>query len=352
MAIVKTPFGTTRDGIPVDRYTLTGTQGMQADVITFGAVLQRLLVPDAAGNTADVTLGFDTLEGYEGIAPFFGAVVGRYGNRVGGSAFELDGVRYQLNANDRKNSLHGGFKGFGSKVWQAEIETRDGIETLVLSYDSPDGEEGYPGNLHAEVAYSLTPDNALMLAYRATTDKPTIVNLTNHAYFNLSGHKAGSIEDHIIRIPAGFFTVTDNESIPTGEIRPVDGTPLDLRDPTRIGEQIDSAYDQIRLCKGYDNNWVLPSDGRTLVLAAEVTDPASGRTMQVLTNHRGVQFYTGNGLRTRLPGKEDAAYASRGGFCLETQFYPDAIHQPHFPSPVLRPGEEHRSTTLFRFGTR
>ncbi len=349
MAIEKSAFGTTRDGVAIERYTLKNDQGMQADVITFGATLQRLLLPQADGPAVDVTLGYDELAGYEQIAPFFGSVVGRYGNRIGGAAFELDGARYSLAANDRQNHLHGGLRGFGAVVWQAQVESCDGTEALVLTYDSPDGEEGYPGNLRAQVTYSLTADLGLRLDYRATSDQATIVNLTNHAYFNLAGHDAGSVEDHIIRINAGFFTPTDAESIPTGEIRPVDGTPLDLRQPTRIGAQIDSAYDQLRWCGGYDNNWVLPSDGRALIVAAEVTEPVSGRQMQVMTTSRGVQFYTGNGLRTKLPGKNGATYGKRSGFCLETQFYPDAIHHPHFPSPVLRPGEVQTSTTVFRF---
>lgn len=352
MAIEKSLFGTTQDGIPIDRYTLRNDRGLQADVITFGATLQRLLVPAVDGKPVDVTLGYDTLAGYEGVLPFFGSVVGRYGNRVGGAAFELDGVRYTLAANERGNHLHGGMRGFGAVVWQAAVEVRDGAECLVLTYDSPDQEEGYPGNLRARVTYSVTADSSLRLDYHATSDRPTIVNLTNHAYFNLAGHDAGSVEDHVIRINAGFFTPTDAKSIPTGEIRPVDGTPLDLRQPTRIGAQIDSAYDQLRWCGGYDNNWVLPADGRALIVAAEVTEPVSGRHMQVLTTSRGVQFYTGNGLRTRLPGKEGATYGKRGGFCLETQFYPDAIHHPHFPSPVLRPGEAQTSTTIFRFSQR
>ncbi|MBP7402190.1 MAG: galactose mutarotase, partial [Clostridia bacterium] len=271
MSIAKAVFGTTRTGKTIDRYTLRNNKGMQADILTFGAVLNRLLVPDAKGALTDVTLGYDTFEGYERIAPFFGAVVGRYGNRIGGASFRLDGETYQLTVNDHKNQLHGGRGGFAGVVWTARTEIRDGLDVLVLSYDSADGEEGYPGNLHAEVAYSVTDDNELCLDYSATTDRPTICNLTNHAYFNLAGHDAGAVLGHTIRINADFFTVTDEESIPTGEIRPVDGTPLDLRVARPIGEGIDSDYDQIRFPGGYDNNWVLPSNGKDLVLAAEAT---------------------------------------------------------------------------------
>lgn len=352
MSISQSPIGSTQEGVSIERYTLRNSHGMQADVITFGAVLNRLLIPDAKGVLADVLLGYDTLEGYEQIAPFFGAVVGRCANRIGGAAFDLDGKTYRLAANDGSNHLHGGPRGFAAVVWTARIENREGRETLVLSYDSPDGEEGYPGNLRAEVAYALTEQDELRLDYRAVTDSPTVVNLTNHAYFNLAGHDAGSILDHKIRIPADFFTVAGSDSIPTGEIRPVDGTPLDLREFRRIGDGIDDAYDQLRFPGGYDNNWVLASDGRAMVLAAEVSDPASGRAMQVFTNQRGVQFYSGNMMKKTLPGKGGAMYPRRGGLCLETQFFPDAIHHPHFPSPVLRPGEVQESATVFRFTAR
>ena len=349
MSMIKSAFGVTREGTPIDRYTLRNSHGMQADIITFGAVLNRLMVPDAAGNLADVTLGYDDLDGYEKVGPFLGAVVGRYANRIGGASFDLDGKTYRLAANDGRNHLHGGPKGYAAVVWSARVEVRDGQDTLVLSYDSPDGEEGYPGNLQAQVSYSLSENNELRLDYRAVSDTPTIANLTNHAYFNLSGHDAGSILDHHIRIAADFFTVTDRESIPTGEIRLVAGTPLDLRKPTRVGDDIDSDYDQLRFPGGYDNNWVLPSDGKAMLLAAEVSDPASGRVLQVLTNQRGIQFYAGNMLQLDIPGKGGAKYVRRGGFCLETQFYPDSIHFPHFPTPVIRPGEVQESTTVFRF---
>ncbi len=352
MPMTRTAFGTTREGTPIDRYSLRNGNGMQADVITFGAILNRLLVPDAKGVLKDVTLGYDSLAGYEMVAPFFGAVVGRYANRVGGATFDLDGATYRLAANDGKNHLHGGPKGYAAVVWTASSEVRNGLDTLVLSYASPDGEEGYPGNLRVEVAYSLNEQNELRLDYKATTDRPTIVNLTNHSYFNLSGHESGNILDHRIRVAADFFTVTDAESIPTGEIRSVAGTPLDLRTARRVGDDIDNDYDQLRFPGGYDNNWVLPSDGKAMVLAAEVEDPSSGRMMQVFTNQRGIQFYTGNMLVAPMPGKDGVQYSRRGGFCLETQFYPDSIHFPHFPTPVVRPGEVQESSTVFRFSAK
>ncbi len=349
MSITRHPYGTTSDGISVDRYALTNAAGMSTCIITFGGIVVRLDVPDRDGNMADVTLGYDSLETYEENPPYMGAIIGRCANRIGGSRFSLGGKEYALAPNaDGTNHLHGGNKGFDKAVWSARVLEGDGLE---LRHTSPDGDEGYPGTLDVTVIYRLTDDNALRIEYEAVTDKPTILNLTNHAYFNLAGEGSGDILGHEMMINAEHFTVVDAASIPTGEVRAVAGTPLDFTRPTVIGARIDSDYEQIEFGSGYDHNYVLDHGQGEEALAARVAEPVSGRVMEVLTTEPGVQFYTGNYLDLSPPGKGGKRYHRRQGFCLETQHYPDSANKPNFPSVVLNPGETFRSTTVFRFST-
>ncbi len=341
-------FGTLPTGEEVPIYTLRNANGVEARITSYGATLVSLRVPDRDGNLADVIFGFDSLEGYLGDPPYFGAIVGRYGNRIALGKFTLDGQEYTLATNNGANSLHGGNRGFDKVLWNGEMEG----DRLILTYTSPDGEEGYPGTLTATVTYSLTEDNALQIDYEATTDKPTVVNLTNHAYFNLRDAGASPILDHQMMINADAFTPVDEGLIPTGEIRPVDGTPFDFREPTAIGARIDADNEQIRFGGGYDHNFVLNRTSEGLALAARVYNSTTGREMEVLTTEPGVQFYTGNFLDGTITGKGGVTYQRRSGFCLETQHFPDSPNKPEFPTTVLRPGETYRTTTLYRFSAR
>jgi len=351
--VVKAPFLTTLEGDTVHEITLRNANGVQVKAITFGAVITSILTPDADGNMADIVLGFDGLEGYETDSPYFGAIVGRYGNRIAGARFELDGEVYQLAANDGVNHLHGGTRGFDKVIWSAEPFAEDTAVGAVFRYTSPDGEEGYPGNLQVQVTYTLTDADELVVDYHATTDRATPVNLTQHSYFNLAGHDSGDVLDHELMVNADAFTPVDETLIPTGEIRPVEGTPFDFRTPTPIGGRIEADNQQIAYGGGYDHNFVLNRpDARSLVLAAEVFEPGSRRTLQVLTTEPGLQFYSGNFLDGTITGKGGAVYGYRNGFCLETQHYPDSPNHPDFPSTILRPGEEYTSRTVFRFGVR
>jgi len=353
-SVMKAPYDLTMGGDTVHELTLTNANGVEVKAITYGATITSILTPDADGNMGDIVLGFPTLQGYETQSPYFGAVVGRYGNRIAQARFELDGEVYELAANDGENHLHGGNIGFDKVVWSAEVFAEESEVGAVFRYTSPDGEEGYPGNLQVQVTYTLNDDDELMVDYLATTDRPTPVNLTQHSYFNLAGHGGGDILDHELRIAADFFTPVDEGLIPTGEIRPVAGTPFDFRTSTAIGARIEADHEQIALGGGYDHNFVLnrnaPSEGSNLFPAAWVREPGSGRTLEVLTTEPGLQFYSGNFLDGTLTGKEGVAYGHRTGFCLETQHYPDSPNQPEFPSTILRPGEEYRSRTVFRFG--
>lgn len=337
-------FGKTPDGTPVAVYTLTNKTGIEARITTYGGRLVSLAVPDRKGTKTDVVLGFDTLEPYPA-SPFFGALVGRYANRIGGAKFTLDGKEYPLEKNNGANSLHGGSHGFDKVVWTArEIPT--GLE---LTYLSKDGEEGYPGNLKATVVYTLTDKNELEVDYSATTDKPTVVNLTNHSYFNLKGAGQGDILGHILTLNADQYTPVDAGLIPTGELRSVAGTPFDFRKPTAIGAHIDDPNDeQIKLGHGFDHNYVLNHKGTSLGLAAKIEEPTTGRVMEVLTTQPGVQFYTANNLNGTIKGI-GGTYLRRGAFCLETQHFPDTPNKPKFPTAVLRPGETYHTTTVFRF---
>lgn len=345
--LTKADFGKTRTGEAVHIYTLTNRHGVEARITNFGAIVVSLKTPDRKGVLADIVLGHDTLESYvTNNSPHFGAVVGRYGNRIGKARFQLGGVEYTLAKNNGENSLHGGTRGFDKVVWTPR-ELPDG--RLELTYLSKDGEEGYPGNLRSTVMYTLTDDNDLKIDYAASTDKDTVLNLTNHSYFNLRG--AGDILSHRVTLNADRYTPVDAGLIPTGELRAVAGTPFDFRQPTAIGARIDQNDEQLKIGKGYDHNWVLNRDGAGLKLAARVEETSSGRVLEVHTTEPGVQFYTGNFLDGSIKGKGGKVYGHRYGFCLETQHFPDSPNKPKFPSTVLRPGQQFQSSTVFRFRT-
>jgi aldose 1-epimerase len=332
----------------VNVYTLTNATGMDVRITNYGGTLVSIRTPDRHGRMGDVVLGFDTLDGYLHNTPYFGAIVGRYGNRIAKGRFALDGVTYTLARNDGENHLHGGLRGFDKVVWTAKtVDTAEG-PALELGYLSKDGEEGYPGNLAVTVRYRLDDQNALHIEYTATTDKPTVVNLTNHSYFNLAG--TGDILSHVLEIEADRFTPVDQGLIPTGVLQPVTGTPFDFRTPTAIGARIDATNRQLQYAGGYDHNFVLSKAPGTLGLAARVTDPASGRVLEVSTTEPGVQFYSGNFLDGHLVGKSNRPYVKRAAFCVETQHFPDSPNKPDFPSTIVRPGKDYQSQTVFRFG--
>ncbi|MEZ4668241.1 MAG: aldose epimerase family protein [Anaerolineae bacterium] len=351
-SIKKSAYGVTAGGQAVDLYTLTNANGVEVGIITFGGIITTLRVPDRNGTLGNVVLGFDTLADYETKNPYFGAIIGRYGNRIGAAGFQLDGKQYKLAANDGPNSLHGGLKGFDKVVWAAKPIEGAAEVGLELSYLSPDGEEGYPGNLNVMVRYTLTADNALKIDYSATTDKTTVVNLTNHSYFNLAGNGAGSITGHILQINADHFTPVDANLIPTGELADVSGTPFDFRQPRVIGGGIRSSHPQMVLGRGYDHNFVLNRAGTTgLAQAGKLYDPASGRRMEVWTTEPAMQFYSGNFVLGTLVGSSGGIYRQGDGMCLETQHYPDSPNHPDFPTTTLKPGETYSSTTMFKFST-
>ncbi len=336
-------------GESVQLFTLRNKNGIELSITNYGGIITSLKTFDGKGLLADVALGFDTLERYLQPNPYFGAIIGRYGNRIGKAKFTLDGVTYTLPKNDGENSLHGGNQGFDKKLWRARTEPGEAAQTLVLEYTSPDGEEGYPGTLRTQVRYTLSDDDSLRIDYRATTDKKTVVNLTNHTYFNLAGQGNGDILNHEIEIRASRFTPVDSGLIPTGELRSVEGTPFDFRKPRRIGERIEAADEQIRLGRGYDHNFVLDRQGGGVSMAARVVEPPTGRALEVWTTEPGLQFYTGNFLDGTITGKGGKVYPRRSGFCLETQHLPDSPNQPAFPSTVLEPGQEYRSATVWKF---
>jgi aldose 1-epimerase len=346
--LTSTPWGKTPGGESVELYTLTNAKGAEATIATFGGRIVSLKVPDRAGKMDDVVLGFDNLDGYftKTPPPNFGALIGRYGNRIGKGKFSLNGVNYQLATNNGQNHLHGGVRGFDQMVWKTKEAPGQSLE---LTYFSKDGEENYPGNLSSTVVYTLTDDNGLRIDYSATTDKDTIINLTNHAYFNLSGD--GDILAHQVMINADRFTPVDKGLIPTGELRSVEGTPFDFRTAKAIGERIDAKDEQIGYGPGYDHNYALNRSGESLELAARVTDPKSGRIMEVLTTEPGLQFYTGNFLDGSIRGKSGKVYARRSAFCMETQHFPDSPNKPNFPSVVLKPGATYQTSTVYRFLT-
>jgi len=347
--VERTKYGVTKDGAAVDLYTMTNTNGMIARVITFGALLTELHVPDRTGAMADVVLGFKTLDGYEGVHPYFGGTIGRVANRIAKGKFRLGGQEYTLAINNGPNHLHGGNKGFDKRIWRAQtVPAANGV-AVMFTRVSPDGEEGYPGTLTASVTYTLTNRNELRLDYTATTDKSTPINLTNHSYFNLAGDGAGDILGHELTLMADRFTPVDDTLIPTGDIATVRGTVMDFTRATPIGARIDRVPGA---AGGYDHNYVLNHGGGVLAVSATVREPKSGRVMDVLTTEPGVQFYTGNFLDGTITGKAGVAYKKHFGFCLETQHYPDSINHAAFPPAVLEPNRTFKSTTVYRFSAR
>ncbi|MBC3964399.1 aldose epimerase family protein [Pseudomonas simiae] len=347
------PFGKTNDGTAVEQYVLRNSHGMQATVITYGGVLQSLKVPDKHGKVEDVVLGFDDVQGYQSGTAFFGATIGRFGNRLAGGAFELDGKRYQVPLNDGPNSLHGGAQGFDKHVWKATpVKAKDSVG-VTLTYLSKDGEMGFPGNLKTEVTYRLNDNNELHIDYTATTDKPTVLNLTNHSYFNLAGAGNGDILKQVATLHASHYTPVNATLIPTGELAPVKGTPMDFLKPTPIGQHIKDDHPQLKFAEpkqgGFDFNWALDTKGDVKQLAAEVHDPESGRRLQLFTTEPGVQFYTSNFLDGSVKGKAGKTYLHWSGFTLETQHFPDAPNQPKFASTRLNPGQTYTQNTVFKF---
>lgn len=349
-ALVTADFGML-EGQLVKLFTLTNASGAQVSITEYGGIVVSLKVPDRDGNLGDVALGYDNLDAYVQDTPYFGAITGRYANRIAAGRFEIDGAAYELPVNNGPNSLHGGIKGFDKVVWKGEpTAPGDGV---AFRYVSVDGEEGYPGKLDATVTYTWTDANELKIEYLASTDKPTVINLTNHSYFNLKDGGASTILEHELMINADRYTpVADAGAIPTGELASLDGTPLDFREATVIGERIEEENEQLGFGSGYDHNYVLNASEEDITVAATVYDPSSGRVMEVLTEEPGVQFYSGNFLDGHHVGKGGVAYERRSGLCLETQHFPDSPNQPNFPSTVLRPGETYATSTIYRFSTR
>ncbi|KKD06967.1 aldose epimerase family protein [Streptomyces sp. WM6386] len=346
---MKTLFGKLADGTEIHRWSLDNG-GTRMKVLSYGGIVQSLEVPDRHGRYANITLGFDRIEDYVDSSPYFGALIGRYGNRIGKGRFTLDGETHQLSVDDGENSLHGGLRGFDTAVWNVTPFTRGTDVGLHLSYTSADGEMGYPGTLTAKVTYTLTDQGDWRIDYEATTDRTTVVNLTSHVYWNLAGEGSGTIEDHELRLTASHFTPTDPGLIPTGELAPVDGTPFDFRESKPIGRDLRTGHPQLLAAKGYDHNWVLDK-GITAAPKpiATLHDPSSGRTLEIATNEPGVQFYSGNFLDGTLVGPSGRTYRQGDALCLETQHYPDSPNHPSFPSTVLRPGETYRTTTIHTF---
>jgi len=344
------PFGKLPEGTGVELFTLRNVRGAEARITNYGGIVTHLLVPDRSGKLGDVVLGYDSLDGYLKSSPYFGCLVGRYGNRIAGAKFSLEGKTYALAKNNGPNSLHGGLKGFDKVVWQAKPVAGKLGSALELRYVSPDGEEGYPGNLSVTAVYTLTHDNALRLDFTATTDKTTVLNLTHHSYFNLAG--AGDILNHELMIPAETFTPVNGDLIPTGELRALKGTPLDFSTPTKIGARINQPDEQLKLGLGYDHNFVLNNPSKKLVLAARAFEPTTGRVMEVETTEPATQFYSGNFLDGSITGKQGQIYRQRTGFCIEPQHFPDSPNQPAFPSTVLRPGETYTNTISYKFSIR
>lgn len=345
MGIVKEKFGTTKCGKDVYAYTLSNANGMKARIINFGANLVNLFVPDQSGELQDVVLGYDKLEDYYGNGSFFGAIVGPSANRIAGACFELEGISYRIDANDGANNLHSHIEeGYHKRVW----DVAEGADSVTFTLESKDGEMGFPGNKKVSVTYSLSEDNALKLSYHVSSDANTIVNMTNHSYFNLAGHKAAAIEDHLLKINASHYTPVVAGAIPTGEIASVAGTPMDFTTMKPIGRDINEDFEQLKLVQGYDHNFVIDGADGTFREIAEVEDPKSGRKMKVFTDLPGVQFYAGNCIGAET-GKEDAAYGPRKGFCLETQYYPDNIHHPNFPQAIFGPDREYDCVTVYQF---
>jgi aldose 1-epimerase len=348
--VTRAPFGSLPSGEAVEVFTLTNANGVEIKAMEYGGIIVSLKTPDKTGKLDDIVLGFDSLGGYLHEPPYFGAIIGRYGNRIAKGQFTLEGKTYTLAKNNGPNALHGGVKGFDKVVWSGEPIDSGGAVGVVFQYTSKDGEEGYPGTLQAQVTYTLNNRNELIVDYQATTDRATVVNLTQHSYFNLAGSSGGDILGHQLMIAADRYTPVDATLIPTGQLAPVEGTPFDFRTPTAIGTRINNDDAQLKAGGGYDHNYVLNRTGTGLELAARVVEPTSGRTLDISTTEPGIQFYSGNFLDGKITGKGGKVYAHRSGFCLETQHFPDSPNQASFPSTVLQPGAEYRSRTVMAFG--
>lgn len=348
MRISKEPFGTTPEGVDVDRYTFSNGRGVEVAMITYGAAIQALRVPDGEGRVANISPGFATLDDYLRRSPFFGATIGRYGNRIANGQFTLDGQTFQIPLNNGPNALHGGPLGFDRRIWHAEPIQTDEAVGVRFGYVSSDGDMGFPGTLTISVDYTVNTRDELVIEYHATTDKPTVVNLTNHNYFNLAGEGATHVYDHLLYLDADRFTPVDADLIPLGALEPVAGTPFDFTEPTAIGARIRSGHEQILRGRGYDHNFVLNA-GPEWKLAGRVTEPTSGRVMEIETDQPGVQFYSGNSFDATTVGSGGHVYRQGDSFCLETQHFPDSPNRPDYPSTVLRPGEEYVTKTLYRF---
>ena len=346
MTIEKAPYGNLPDGRQVDIYTLTNAKGLRARLTNYGAITVSLEAPDAGGNRTDVTLGYETLEGWLTSTSYFGATVGRYANRIAKGKFTLDGKTYTLATNNGENALHGGIQGFDKRLWNAETVQTNGAVGVRFTYLSKDGEEGYPGNLKVTAIYTLNNDNEFKVAFSATTDKPTVVNLAHHTYWNLAGPAAGDVLGHELMLSADRYTPVDAGLIPTGELKPVKDTPMDFTTPTAIGARIEQVEG------GYDHNFILRDYGKGVRLAARAVEPKSGRVMEIYTDQPGIQFYSGNFLDGTVKGKGGVAYKKHYGFCLETQHYPDSPNKPDFPTVVLRPGETYTHTMIHKFSTK
>lgn len=345
MAVVKETFGMTLDGRQINRYYISNDRGLKAGVINYGAILVNLFVPDKQGETADIVLGYDTLEPYFTNSSFFGATVGPNANRIGGAAFTLSGKRYQLDVNDGENNLHSHAElGYHKRVWDVE----EGTDSVTFFIEDKDGSMGFPGNKKVSVTYTVTEDNELQIHYQAESDKDTIINMTNHTYFNLEGHGAGTIHDHKLQLLASGYTPVVAGAIPTGEIASVKGTPFDFMEEKKIGEDIDNDHEQLKLVQGYDHNWVIDGADGSLREFATVTEENSGRVMKAYTDLPGVQFYAGNCIG-ETTGKEGIVYGPRSGMCLETQYYPDTVNKPEFPSAVFGPGRKYDTVTVYKF---
>ena len=350
LTVNRAPFGTTKAGKPVESFTLKNANGIELTAISYGGIITSLKTPDKAGKIADIVLGFNNMAGYETPPPYFGAIIGRYGNRIAKGRFTIDGKEYKLATNNGPNHLHGGNVGFDKVIWKAEPIA--GRNAIAFSYTSPDGDEGYPGALTMRVTYELTDKNELIVEYNATTTKTTPVNLTQHSYFNLAGEGNGDILGHELMLNADRYTPVSDALIPTGQLAPVQGTPFDFRKSTAIGARINNDDVQLKNGQGYDHNWVINRTGPGLQLAARVVEPKSGRTLEVSTTEPGIQFYAGNFLDGKLTGKSGKPYPRRSGFCLETQHYPDSPNQPSFPTTLLKPGQTYSSKTVFTFGAK
>lgn len=349
VGIEKEFFGKTKEGISVDLYTVTNSNGTMAKFTNYGAILVSLFIPDKDGQLIDVVLGYDNLEGYFSNGPGFGSTIGRHANRIGKAEFVLNGVKYKLEENDGKNNLHSGFDGFNKRVWICNSYEGELGNSIEFVYHSKDGDQGFPGNLDVKVTYTLTDEDSLIIDYYGVSDEDTILNLTNHTYFNLSGHNSGDILKHTVWIDSDYFTESDGEAIPTGAILPVKNTPMDFNVAKTIGKDIDSDYYQIVQGKGYDHNWVLKTTKGEVTLIARMEDKYSSIGMEVFTDMPGLQFYTANFLDGSEIGKEGQAYEFRSGACFETQFYPNAMNIANFPSPILKAGQEYHSTTVYKF---